>query len=104
MIIPLCGVKRGHRSVDPISADWYWILSVDLRQELDLLTQVLLQPRQDLEDIDVEIPGVGRRAVTAVASHGGVERVAHVCGAPAHYCHLVEEDETDETSFWSLQV
>lgn len=62
--------------------------SVELGQELDLLTQMLFQPRHDLEQVDVEVPSTRRRPVTAAVTLGCV---AHVDGAPAHYSHLVME-------------
>ena len=60
----------------------------DVGQELNLLAQIRFQPRRDVEQVDVKVSSVGRRAVAAEPSHSWVESVTHVYGAPAHYCHL----------------
>lgn len=46
----------------------FWISSVDLREELDLLTQMLFQPRQYLEQVNVEVSSIRRLQVTPVPS------------------------------------
>lgn len=64
------------------------MFSVDLGQELDVLTQMLFQPRHYLEQVDVKVSSVRRRLVTAVPFQTWDQRVAYVRGAPAHYPHL----------------
>lgn len=64
------------------------MLSVDLRQELDLLTQMLFKPRQYLEQVDVKVSSIRRRLVAAVFSQCWVDWVTYVRGAPAHDSHL----------------
>ncbi len=64
------------------------MFSVDLRQELDLLTQVLFEPRHYLEQVDVKVSSIWWRPLAAVPTPAWVEWVAHVRGAPAHYSHL----------------
>lgn len=65
--------------------------SVDLRQELDLLAQMLFQPRHYLEHVYVEVSSTRRRRVTAVPSTSQVGWVAYIRDAPAHYSHLADE-------------
>lgn len=64
--------------------------SVNVRQELDLRSQVLLQPWHYLKQVNMEVSRVGRRVLAAVPSalQARVGWVAHVGDAPAQNSHL----------------
>lgn len=73
--------------------DDFLMFSVNVREELDLRSQVLFQPWHYLKQVDVEVPSIRRRSAAAVPSTSqyGVGWVAHICDAPAQYGHLGDE-------------
>lgn len=69
-------------------------------QELNLLAQVLLQPRQYLEEVDVEVSSIGRHPVVVFSDHA---LFTYIYDAPADDAHLKHEKQEEHPPDFALR-
>lgn len=74
--------------------------SDNFRQELNLLAQVLLQPWQYLEEVDVEVPSIRRHPVVVFSDHA---LLTYVYDAPADDAHLKHEKHEEDPPDFALR-